>query len=292
MGLDDLLIHDKTRQNINLFIENPFHALLISGDNGMGKTTLSQTIAAELLGVPSSRLDDYPYLIAIKKRVGKSEIIVDDIKNMLFHLKLKTTGTRKVRRAVIIDQAELMNQESQNMLLKVLEEPPEDTVFLLTSSKTQSLLPTITSRVQQLAVLPVSKEASYIYFGSLSKKSTISSAWELSYGAPSLMSAILNPETDHDLIRAVGQAKSILSSSSYERLLAVESFSKNKDQTILLVEALQKVIAALHRRSISISDIKSVKKFEKIRSKVLKTRIMLDLNTNVKLCMVDLILAL
>lgn len=46
-----------------------------------------------------------------------------------------------------------MNKEAQNALLKLLEEPPEKTVFIMTTSRPRLLLPTVLSRVQKLHIV-------------------------------------------------------------------------------------------------------------------------------------------
>jgi DNA polymerase-3 subunit delta' len=62
------------------------------------------------------------------------------------------------RRVIIINDAQAMNAESANALLKVLEEPPEGTVVVLTALRTTDLLPTIVSRCQQVAFRPIPSE--------------------------------------------------------------------------------------------------------------------------------------
>ncbi|MDE3057473.1 MAG: hypothetical protein KGJ59_05915 [Bacteroidota bacterium] len=54
------------------------------------------------------------------------------------------------RKIFIVSDAELMNDASQNAFLKVLEEPPADTIFLLTTSRKELLRPTILSRCQSI----------------------------------------------------------------------------------------------------------------------------------------------
>jgi DNA polymerase-3 subunit delta' len=61
-------------------------------------------------------------------------------------------------RFVLISDAHKMNKEAGNALLKILEEPPERTVFVLTATHTSDLLPTIVSRCQQIRFNPVSRK--------------------------------------------------------------------------------------------------------------------------------------
>ncbi len=58
-------------------------------------------------------------------------------------------------RVVIIDDAQTMNQAAANALLKLLEEPPDRTVFILIATNKRDLLPTITSRCQPIRFYPI-----------------------------------------------------------------------------------------------------------------------------------------
>lgn len=59
-------------------------------------------------------------------------------------------------RMVLIEDADRMNVQAQNALLKVLEEPPDNTFFVLTASRTAPLLPTILSRCRVFRFYPLS----------------------------------------------------------------------------------------------------------------------------------------
>ena len=61
-------------------------------------------------------------------------------------------------RIVIINDAQAMNLEASNAILKILEEPPKRTIFILTASQTTDLIPTIVSRCQQIAFRPIPYE--------------------------------------------------------------------------------------------------------------------------------------
>lgn len=69
--------------------------------------------------------------------------------------KLANVSSQGGYRVVIIWQAEQMNVECANKLLKILEEPPQQTVFILTSNQPERLLPTILSRTQRIDFAPL-----------------------------------------------------------------------------------------------------------------------------------------
>jgi len=81
------------------------------------------------------------------KRLRK-QIVVDDIRklNGFFQMSAADGG----RRVVIVDDADLMNPNAANALLKMLEEPPARAIMLLISHRPSGLLPTIRSRCRTL----------------------------------------------------------------------------------------------------------------------------------------------
>lgn len=139
------------------------HALLFSGPRGYGKAALARQFAHGLLcqapdeqGLPCGECaachllqagthPDYRHLTPEEE--GKV-IAVDRVRALGKFLALK--GQYGNRQIVIIDPAEAMNRFAANSLLKTLEEPSEDALLILVSSRPSLLLPTIRSRCQQL----------------------------------------------------------------------------------------------------------------------------------------------
>jgi DNA polymerase-3 subunit delta' len=94
-----------------------------------------------------------------KKTAKKSQISVTQIRQLIDYLSLSHHQTNSYR-VVLISPAETLNIASANALLKMLEEPPIKTVFLLVTSQPQHLLATIISRCQAIDMpLPGKAEA-------------------------------------------------------------------------------------------------------------------------------------
>jgi DNA polymerase-3 subunit delta' len=88
-------------------------------------------------------------------------------------------------KAVIINEAHLMNQEAQGALLKTLEEPKGNTIIILISSSPEHLLPTILSRVEMIKFYPVNKaEMKSFLKGKGVPEQKIAEISNLSYGKP------------------------------------------------------------------------------------------------------------
>ncbi len=85
---------------------------------------------------------------------GNSEIRLDVIR-MLQH-RLSFSITEGKYRVIIIEDADKMRIDAANSFLKTLEEPPENTIMILTTSRPDSILPTIKSRCQEIQFVPLS----------------------------------------------------------------------------------------------------------------------------------------
>lgn len=75
-----------------------------------------------------------------------------------FESKAHRKPTKMHNKVFIIDEAELLDETGQNALLKTLEEPPSGTFFILVTSNEDRLLPTVRSRSQRVAFVPLSND--------------------------------------------------------------------------------------------------------------------------------------
>ncbi len=96
---------------------------------------------------------NHPDVIHIKP--SNAVIRIVQIRELLQTLSLKPYESKT--RVAIISDAHAMNPEASNALLKMLEEPPDQTVLILTTEQRFDLLPTVVSRCQQIRFKPLSK---------------------------------------------------------------------------------------------------------------------------------------
>ena len=132
------------------------HAIIIEGESGSGKTVLSRFLAAALLceqaenpcgacrACTLTKAGTHPDLFITELEDKKKNISVEQIRNMRNEAYIRPQLSD--RKVFIIEEADTMNPQSQNAILKVLEEPPGDTVFILNVRSRAALLPTIISR--------------------------------------------------------------------------------------------------------------------------------------------------
>ena len=86
----------------------------------------------------------------------------------------------------VVEEAELLNPASQNALLKTLEEPPAGTTLILITTREERLLPTIRSRCQRQAFVPLPDEAVADYFDRHGELEGRLRDWAIAFSAGSL----------------------------------------------------------------------------------------------------------
>ena len=168
---------------LNSYISNRLpQCWLLAGDKGVGKATFAWLIAKFLLttnqnpddikielnganidsilapqdgGTLTRILSGSEQRIYVvrkgyneKRKAFFKDISIDDIRNLQSYCSLSIADGG--RRVIIIDTADDLNTNSCNALLKLLEEPPKNTLFLLISHQPNLLLPTLQSRCQKL----------------------------------------------------------------------------------------------------------------------------------------------
>ena len=97
-----------------------------------------------------SKSNAYPNFFRLQKKEDENEISVDDAREMINFLSQKPSLPGQ--RAVLIENFEDMSRNAANSILKVLEEPPLDSILILTTTKLLSIIPTIRSRCIKIRV--------------------------------------------------------------------------------------------------------------------------------------------
>lgn len=167
------------------------HAYLFLGGAGAGKRLIANTFAKALQCEGEKRPCDsckschafnhgnHPDVIYFQPlKNGKTYTIEDVREQLLETVDLKPFQYEK--KIYIIEKADTLNIQSQNALLKTLEEPPAHAVFLLLAERAEAFLPTILSRVVVMKIRPLSAETIADYLmqaGHLPEESHILSAY-------------------------------------------------------------------------------------------------------------------
>jgi len=191
-GFESILGQEQPIRLLNTLLQNETlpHALLFIGIEGVGKQTAAMAVAmacnckaiepehfSERMktrsdgNIPSDQIKtispcgrckscrkiesgNHPDIILLKP--SGPFIRIGQIRDLCSTLAMKPYEARL--RVVIISDAQAMNPSAGNALLKVLEEPPDRTILILTALQTSDLLPTILSRCQHIRFNPVSRK--------------------------------------------------------------------------------------------------------------------------------------
>lgn len=159
------------------------HAWLLAGPNGVGKASFAHAAARRVLADAAGPLvdapgletpDDHPivrlveagshpdmrWLQRLPKEKGEGlarDITIKQIRALGNFMAM--TAALSPWRVAVIDSLDEMNKEGSNALLKMLEEPPPNTLFFLVSDAPGRLLPTIRSRCRRLDFQPLDDAA-------------------------------------------------------------------------------------------------------------------------------------
>lgn len=184
------------------------HAWLIAGPRGVGKASFARAAAKRVLADAAGPASDLPgldvadghsvaHLLAagshpdfrllerIENKTGTAlqrNISVEQVRQLGQFMDM--TSALSPWRAVVIDCADDLEREAANALLKMLEEPPANTIFFLVAHAPGKLLPTIRSRCRRLDFEPLDDDAMTSLLSSLIPNGNIAELVRLAGGSP------------------------------------------------------------------------------------------------------------
>jgi len=134
-------------------------SLLLEGCAGIGKKSIAMLVAAKILGAKSLS-EAHPDFFLLEKSIDqktgkeKAEIAAEDARKLAKFMTL--TPAQSEFRVAIIDSADRLNATAANAILKIVEEPPRNSVIILLAHEGM-VLPTIRSRCQRVYFRPLDK---------------------------------------------------------------------------------------------------------------------------------------
>ena len=272
MMIDRLEGNSELKTSVRLMLggRRMTHSVLLVGEEGLGTGFAARCVAADYLypngGAPAEALLRGECCRAVAK-AGKRDsgqietgIVreaisvtgmgsggrylvgqVTAMRSEIFNTSLSAEG-----RAVLLYHVERMNEESANALLKVMEEPPEGVLFLLTADSLAGVLPTIRSRCISFAVAPVSPAdcARYcIAQGVDSKDAALYS--ELFDGhIGTVLDAARDEARRAQVDKALALAKAAAAQDSYAAAVLLSAYEKDKVGAAALLADFRAVAAA------------------------------------------------
>ncbi len=214
------------------------HALLFVGPEGVGKKLMARKLVQVML-CPNATERSGCGLCASCLQIEKNQHhSVKWLETEAAHFKideareiLKSLSLRQWQgpRFVVFDGADKLNSQAANALLKVIEEPPEDTFFILITNRPQQILPTIRSRTQWIRFSPLSEANLQAVTGQ--------SGWVLASAGGSVQRVMELSESDRSELRvaAIRGLMAIVPSTSYLDVAEIlnTNFKEKSDMQIL-----------------------------------------------------------
>jgi DNA polymerase-3 subunit delta' len=212
-------------------------AVLLTGAPGVGLCATAKDLAwRDLAGlIQSTDKDGNPDLSA------RGVIRIAQIRD----LQQFTRGKSRSARVIIIDDADRMNRQAQNAFLKLLEEPPEHTHFILTSHHPDLLLPTILSRVQRIHVRPISEIASKKLLSTkgISDIRVQQQMLFLAKGRPAELSRLADDPTYFSRQSTmITDARTLLSGTALDKIAIIARIASDRPQALTLIAAALEIV--------------------------------------------------
>lgn len=282
--------------------KNLSHAYLFSGPEQDGKFSIAKTFAA-ILQCPNDFCKTCKICQAIQKGLHPDTIFIedngdtikiDDIRELIRKTNLTSQGGHRV---VAIENIERMPVEAQNSFLKTLEEPPGDTIFILTTSHIDQVLLTIQSRVRHY---PFSTIADTILKGYLEKtfgaRPEMDEAISMAQGRPGLAITMMkDPEAFSQQKNLYNQIETFLKKNDLsQKFMFVEEVEKDAKQIEIFLDAFSRYLRKLLFEYVqgSVHGLKkrfTLKELVNLFEVLEKTRYFIGCNVNKKLALENLL---
>ena len=211
--------HVKFLNFINLYKNNKLpNKILLSGEKGIGKSTLAYHIINQILSSDEDLSYDSenfrinsdnrsfklvtnksnPNFISIDVDEDKKSIDINQIRNLILTLNKSSFNSKP--RFVLIDNIELLNINSVNALLKILEEPNDNIYFILINNN-KKILPTLKSRCLNYKIHLTSSQSFDITNKILGENfmDLINDQFINNYSTPGLILNLLNFANDNNM---------------------------------------------------------------------------------------------
>lgn len=246
------------------------HALALAGPDGVGKSTIAQAMLKALSclnppepgrfcgecrscrkidrGVhPDLQRFDLASQAATAEKTGSknTSITIETARDIRSAAVMRPIEGRW--RAVVLDDAETMQEVAQEALLKTLEEPPPSMLLILLTNDLDALLPTIRSRCQVIELQPVSARAiETLLLARGAGEEQASELAQLAQGLPGwAVRALEEPKVAAVRLNDVEQAIGWIGANAYERLVTAvrraDLFSKSRLETLAQLGVLLSV---------------------------------------------------
>jgi len=226
--------HIKITLENQISSDNISHAYLFTGPRGVGKTTTARLLAAAVNIEENENVD----AILKGKDIDVIEIdaasntSVDNVRENIIENSSFTPNIRKYK-VFIIDEVHMLSLQAFNALLKILEEPPTNTIFILATTELHKIPATIVSRCQRFDFRKILSKDIVERLNLLSKQEGVSIDTDVLYDIARHSEGCLR-----DAESLLGQVLAIGEKNITKDLASIVIPSSNFEQTLELLELI------------------------------------------------------
>ncbi len=239
MSFSSFIGNEAAKSQIESFISKDKipHAIILEGARGLGKRTLAKLISKACVCektwekpcgkcIHCKKVDRevHPDVIYPEKSGALHTYNIETIREMREDAYIIANEAQN--KVYVLTEVDNMGIPAQNALLKILEEPPANVIFILTCISSMNLLQTIRSRMQIISLVPVHFEEAKLYIRKKYKElpdAKIDEAVKISYGNIGLAIEMLTSEGLKETIRIANDIASVIVSPRPFELLKATS---------------------------------------------------------------------
>lgn len=238
------VFHPTSQAALDAALAHRAHALIITGPIGIGLSGAAEYLATHLQAKAYTVLPEKNEKVDVESGV----ISVESIRRLYEFTRTIERGTR----LIVVDYAERMGVQAQNAFLKLLEEPTENTLFVLLTHDLGRLLPTIRSRARALELRPITIAQSEALLDELGVKAPQKRSQLLfvAKGLPAELRRLANDQAYFDSrAQIIRDARTYLQGSRYEKLKLIHNYRDDRPKALLLLTDAMGMLEQAARKS-------------------------------------------
>lgn len=232
------------------------HSILLIGEPGCGAGFAARCLAADYLypaGGPHAEAvlrGEDTECITLRGEGASGQIKVDKVRDARNEIQRSALSTNAAGRVLFIYGAQNLNVSSANAMLKLMEEPPEGAMFLLTAASAATVLPTIRSRCAAYTIAPVPTDECAALLTREGLPARL--AQELAFLYEGHIGTALQAFRTDTFKAALGFAKELCSyaaqSDTYRALVLATKYERDREGFLALLWQLDQLCSAVLRR--------------------------------------------
>lgn len=227
---------DKNKKLFENALKNRFfsHAYLFTGQEMIGKKNFAVELANYVTTDPQQLPSNNPDILVVDPTSSESgqSITIEEARRIKNFVSLSPYVSPY--KFIIIDDAHLLTAEAQNALLKVLEEPSPSSILILVTANPESLLPTITSRCQEIKFSPHPRKlVENVLVGAKLSKTNCEFLTEFANGRIGLIKRIIEEKSFDEVKNSVEELMHLIKTDINERLVIAQKLTDEKSKSEL-----------------------------------------------------------